>query len=277
MEKIFNHYVEKIFNFNVVSEGGCYREISRVDSRNPLLIEEEKGLIGFRFFDMEERNTNECSFCDLECQLNYSGMYYFGERITYKSLDLVDGDFLKKLQFDYLSRFDLEEAIFCGKTGKVISVIAPEDKTIEEVKNEEVSKKASTIFINQKQFFVKLEEVLQLHGNDVDVVVSDVIWPIADVITGDSIDDMSSIVRIYDLYVDEYKVLGSSAIVNDDRMGLFDKDTYIRLCDALNLVSSLYQEFPYLEKMMYDFKVKLWDKVREESIINNKCLKKHKV
>ena len=81
--------------------------------------------------------------------------------------------------------------------------------------------------------------------------------PISDVLTGEEVDNDTDIVRTYDVYVDEYKLFSTMGIVHDDRLGLYDRDTYIRLSDAEELASSLYQEFPYLEGAMNNLKLSL--------------------
>ena len=84
---------------------------------------------------------------------------------------------------------------------------------------------------------------------------------------------MYSIIRTYDLYVNKYKVLSSSAVINRNSMGLENIDTYIRLSDALELVMPLYQEYPYLEGIINSFILEFSNK--GESLINSiKCREK---
>lgn len=257
MKRTVTHYVEKIYNRSQIDANGG-REVCRVESRDPLMIDEEKDLIGFRFFDVKKTKHDDNHKDDFGPLTNYSGMFYFGERVAYRDLIFAaDGDFIKKLQLDYMNRFELSEAIFCEKSGRVISCINEDDKTIEEVKIERVNEQANAIFISQKDFLSGIGCVLEANGNYIDAITSDVVCPISDTITGDSVDSMISIVRTYDLYVNGYKTISSSGIINDDRLGLISRDTYFRLSDAETLVSPLYQEFPYLEGTMYKLKLAL--------------------
>jgi len=279
MEKVVRHYIEKFFNRNSTGLNRFEVKASVIDSRNPLMIEEEKSLIGFRFFDVEEVIYDRNALNHMETEKNYSGMYYFGERITCNDLVLAsDGDIIKRMQFDYLNRLGIGEAIFCEKTGEIIYPIIFEDRTIDEVKMDEIMRNARIIFVNQREFINRIVELLEVHNNIVSVIVSEIYYPIADVLTFDEVDDVCAIIRTYDLYVDEYKVLSSSAIVNDDRMELENKDTYIRLSDALDTVGLLYQEFPYLRCAMNKFMVELWDNNKEMLMgnVKNKCRKKYK-
>lgn len=250
-------YVEKFFNRNEFDGSGGF-EVYKVDSRDPLMIPEEKNLIGFRFFEVEEMTVDGNHKISLEPMKNYSGMYYFGERVTYKDLiGVADTDFLKRLQLDYLNRFEVEEAIFCENAGRVISCIAPEDKTIDEAKIERINEEANTIFINQKHFLEGVATLLEANHNNVDIVMSDVLSPIADCLTGEAVDDMGDVIRTYDVYINGYKSISSLGIVGDNRLGLYDRDTYFRLDTAETLIGSLYQEFPYLEGAMHDLKLAL--------------------
>lgn len=267
MKIVENCYIEKYYK-------GKFAEVSKTDSKDPLMIEEEEDLVRFRFYDIEEVFINGKKISNVEFQKKYSGMYYFGERISSNDLFLTSSDdVIKKMQLDYLNRLGIDEAIFCEKSGEIIPVRNSNDRTIDEVRVEEITKNASVIFVNQKDFLNKITEVLQSHSNDVDVVVSESFYPIANVITGDEVDDEKVIIRTYDLYVNEYKVLSSSAIVSGNKMELENKDTYIRLSDAMDSVISLYQEFPYLEKMMYNFKLGLW-KENKGMLIKNSGVKR---
>lgn len=265
MEKAITYYVEKVYNISTNNGSKEKYEIQKVDTKNPLMIEEEKDLIGFRFYDVDEKGN----------KTDYSGMYYFGERITIKELILIDNDFIKQMQRDYLVRRGIEEAIFCENANRIICCIDSNDRTIDEVKLERIKEQARAIFINQREFLNRIIDLLEKYGNDVDIVMLERYYPIADVITEDDVDDVSSIIRTYDLYVNEYKVLSSSAIVNKNNMGLDNINTYIRLSDALETFESLYQEYPYLEVVINNFMLELSNNnVRNISITKNKT--KHK-
>ena len=247
-------YVELHFNPKEFSLNGGI-SVREVDCCDPLLIEEQKDLVGFCFFDVDVWFSGNAM---LSTMGSHSGMYYFGDRVTYESLVVgAEKDFLKKLQLDYLNRFGVEEAIFCENAGKVITSVNKEDRTIDEVRIERLTREANTIFINQKDFVEGIAMVLEEKHNHVDIVVSDELMPISDVLTGEEVDNETDIVRTYDVYVDEYKLFSTMGIVHDDRLGLYDRDTYIRLSDAEELASSLYQEFPYLEGAMNNLKLSL--------------------
>ena len=82
MKKEITYYVEKVYNRDANSNNKEQYKFYKVNTKNPLMIEEEKDLIGFRFYDVDEKGN----------KTNYSGMYYFGERITIKELILIDID-----------------------------------------------------------------------------------------------------------------------------------------------------------------------------------------
>lgn len=256
MKKIIKtFYVEKLFNRNEFDLNGGL-EVHRVDECDPLLISEEKDLVGFRFLEVDEVIIGD-QRVSLGIPKQISGMYYFGDRITYKDLVDAGDDFFKKLQLDYLNRFGVEEAIFCEKAGRVISCIDRIDKTMDEVRIERINEAANRMFINQKDFLEGIAEVLEKRHNTVDIIMWDELIPIADCITGEEVDNMESVVRNYDVYINGYRTFSSMGIIGDDRLGLYDKDTYFRLSEASELASSLYQEFPYLEGAMYNLKLSL--------------------
>lgn len=242
------NFIPKEYSLN----GGI--SIKEVECCDPLLIEEQKDLIGFCFFEVDQWFSDDKS-ASFSVMGERTGMYYFGERVTLEALlKDADNDFIKKLQLDYLNRFGVEEAIFCEKAGKVITSVKDADKTIDEVRIERLNAEANTIFINQKDFVEGIAMVLEEKHNHVDIVVSDELVPISDVLTGEEVDNETDIVRTYDVYVDEYKLFSTMGIVHDDRLGLYDRDTYFRLSTALELASSLYQEFPFLEGAMQKLK-----------------------
>ena len=231
--------------------------VEAVECCDPLLIEEKNDLLGFCFFEVDQcfSDDNMMSFSVIG---ERSGMYYFGERVTLNGLlKDVENDFIKKLQLDYLNRFGIEEAIFCENAGKVITLLNKNDKTMNEVRVERLNSEANTVFINQKDFIEGIAIVLEENHNHIDIVVSDEEVFISDVLTGEDVDNETDIVRIYDVYADGYKLFSTMGIVHDDRLGLYDRDTYFRLSDAEVLVSSLYQEFPYLEMAMNKLKLGL--------------------
>lgn len=240
------HYAEKVFNNRPA-------DVSLVNSRDPLMVGEEKDLIGFRFFDVVQ------NFRGQEEITNYSGMYYFGSRISYKDLVLEQDDFIKRMQLDYLSRLGIEEAIFCEKAGKVISTISVSDKTIEEVRLERINEQVRNIDVNQKEFLNTLITTLEEHGNDVDIITSEVLEFLCDLEIDPEIDAIEAIIRTYDLYVNGYKAASTSAVVGDLKIGSYERETYFKLSDSVDMVSPLYQEYPYLEKMMDKVKLAISD------------------
>ena len=263
MVRISKHCIEKFYN-----KSGNSIKIGEIESRDPLVVEEEDGLFGFRFFDIEEDEKGSIT--------NYSGMYYFGQRISYKELTLdTDLDFIAQLQLEYLNKLGLDEAIFCKNTAKIITSIRDLDRTIDEVKVDELLKSASTIFISQQQFMSGLEELLVTYGNDVSVITSEEMVEICD---RDYFldDDSDVIVRTYDLYVDEYKTISVRGIVAGNKMGVVGQDTYFRLSDAIGVISPLFQEYPYLEKAMQSLELSLAngsDNI-EEPLVNKMMVKK---
>lgn len=242
------NFIPKEYSLN----GGI--SIKEVECCDPLLIEEQKDLIGFCFFEVDQLFSDDKS-ASFSVMGERTGMYYFGERVTLEALlKDADNDFIKKLQLDYLNRFGVEEAIFCENAGKVITSINEADRTVDEVRLEKLNEEANKMFINQKDFIEGIAMVLEDKNNHVDIVISDEEVPICDFLTGEDVDNETDIVRTYDVYCDEYKLFSSMGIIHDDRLGLYDRDTYFRLSDAEVLAKSLYQEFPYLEGAMQKLK-----------------------
>ena len=245
------NFIPKEYSLN----GGI--SIKEVECCDPLLIEEQKDLIGFCFFEVDQWFSDDKS-ASFSVMGERTGMYYFGERVTLEALlKDADNDFIKKLQLDYLNRFGVEEAIFCENAGKVITSVNKNDRTIDEVRIERLNEEVNKVFINQKDFIEGLAMILEERKNHVDIVVSDEKIPICDCLTGEEVDNETDIVRKYDVYVSEYKLFSTMGIIHDDRLGLYDRDTYFRLSDAEKLASSLYQEFPYLEGAMNRLKLAL--------------------
>ena len=239
MKNVKKYYVEKYYNSAVSQELDSNIKIESVSDCNPLSVDEEKGLVGFRFFEACLNGGDVIPF------KNYSGMYYFGSRISYKDLVLEQDDFIKRMQLDYLSRLGIEEAIFCEKAGKVISTISVSDKTIEEVRLERINEQVRNIDVNQKEFLNTLITTLEEHGNDVDIITSEVLEFLCDLEIDPEIDAIEAIIRTYDLYVNGYKAASTSAVVGDLKIGSYERETYFKLSDAVDMVSPLYQEYPY--------------------------------
>lgn len=264
MKVVETHYIEKIYNHSQDSINGGV-EICRVKSRDPLAVEEEKDLVGFRFFDAGEGVYKNGHRVSLFSPRNYSGMYYFGKRLTYKDLFFqADKDPIKKLQLDYLNRYGIDEAIFCERAGKTISCINENDKTVDEVKLAMVDEKASSIFISHRQFFDNVICCIEEHewkenGEHLtDVIISESVCPLCDMDVPNT-GSISAIIRTYDLYVRGNKEISFSTIMKGGRMGCLGEDTYFSLRDALNAVKPLYQDYPYLEEAMYNMKLAFAD------------------
>lgn len=80
MEIILKHYVEKIYKgifFNEVS-------IKKVKDRDPLKIENDGKMQGFRFYDKEYCIRNGKSYAGKSS--NYSNWVLFGERLSLKDV-----------------------------------------------------------------------------------------------------------------------------------------------------------------------------------------------
>lgn len=272
------HYIEKIYNRREddINDG---IEICRVNSRDPLAVEEEKGLVGFRFFDVDVDRYQNWDVVNFGYAKNYSGMYYFGKRLTYRELfSQALKDPIKSLQLDYLNRCGVEEAIFCEASGKIISHINEDDRTIDEVKVALVEEQASSIFITHQQFFNTIASSIEEHERKnesfVDVIVSGSVCPLCEMEIPD-VDSMSAIIRTYDFYVGENKEFSSSTIIPGDKIGNLGQETYFSLREALDIINPLYQDYPYLEEAIYDFKLSFADeKTGPNSVSVNKALSK---
>lgn len=250
------YYIEKFYNDGSIVE-------TTNNYNKPLLIQEEDKLIGFRFFKVKSDGS-----------INYTGMYYFGKRITYNELVMtVEDDVIKKMQLECLERRGVKETIFCDKTYKIIYDINEDDKTIEEVKLDKLKEKARMIFIDQLEFLNIIKNALEEHNNKIKLVMEDSFSKLVDLKDIGYIDDIDVVIREYSLYVDEYLLLKSSSIVKGRKLGIKNKDTYIRLSDALDLVKSLYQEYPYLEFVINNYLLELLNNnkdILEENKITTK-------
>lgn len=243
MKSVKKCYVEKYYNSTVFQGLDSNIKIESVNDCNPLSIDEEKALIGFRFFEVCLNGVSALPF------KNYSGMYYFGKRVSLKGLGPRGSlDVLGKIQFDYLSRLGLDEAIFCENAGRVIKCADSSDLTIDEVKRNIALANSRTIFINQRQFAHTVEEVLHERGNDVFTVFSDSIDYLSD--SKDiSKDSDCGVIRTCDLYCDKIKLFSVSGIVSNGQVGS-GNDTFIRMSQVVEAVAPLYSEFPYLKGAM---------------------------
>lgn len=243
MKNVKKYYVEKYYNSAVYQELDSNIKIESVSDCNPLSVDEEKGLVGFRFFEVCLNGGDVIPF------KNYSGMYYFGKRVSLKDLGSRGSlDVLEKIQFDYLSRLGLDEAIFCENAGKIIKCIDSSDLTIDEVKRNMALANSQAIFVNQRQFAHTVEEVLHERGNDVFTVFSDSIDYLSD--SKDvSKDSDYGVIRTCDLYCDKIKLFSVSGIVSNGQVGS-GNDTFIRVSQVVEAVAPLYSEFPYLKGAM---------------------------
>ena len=247
------HYIEKYYSigkrneFNIVT--------IKIDSVDPTMVIEEKDLVGFRFYDKEGL-----------IETNYSSMYYFGEHLSITDLLLTGkDDFIRGLQLNYLNRLGIEEAIFCEKSGEIIYPVNKNNKTLDEIKIEEVTKNANAIFISQKDFIDRIVSFLEKYNNKVSMEVTDIPTPILDIITGDDdVDNTKVNIRTYDLYIDGYKTYSLPAIKVEEY------EPCIKLGDAINSISTLYREFPYLKYMINNLLLELWNSKQITLDIPNK-------
>lgn len=236
MKSVKKCYVEKYYNSTVSQELDSNIKIESVNDCNPLSIDEEKGLIGFRFFEASLNGEEVIPF------KNYSGMFYFGKRVSLRDLGSRGSlDVLEKIQFDYLNRLGLDEAIFCENAGKIIKSIDSSALTIDEVKRNIALANSQAIFVNQRQFAHTIEKILYERGNDVFTVFSDSIDYLSD-----SKDSDYGVIRTCDLYCDKIKLFSVSGIVSNGQVGS-GNDTFIRMSQVVEAVTPLYSEFPYLK------------------------------
>lgn len=250
MRVVKSTYLEKIYCPVNISDDVV--KIEKVSERDPLAVDYETNLVGFRFFDVLQTMVG-CRVVSSDSPINYSPRYYFGDRLSYQDLLLLgEDDFIRNLQLQYLDRKELEEAIFC-KCGVIIDSCDGEDMTIDEAKLKELEKRKRQVAINQSAFFNGLGELLERNSRrDVTLTISEVIEP---VVLDEKLCDDESIIREYSLYVDNYLLTSSLGIVQAKRLGNRGCDTYFSLEDADRVIEPLYQEYPYLRKTMNDYKL----------------------
>lgn len=250
MRVVKSTYIEK--TYCPVNTSDDVIKIEKVLERDPLEVLYETNLVGFRFFDVLQTMVG-CKVVSSDSPINYSPMYYFGDRLSYQDLLMLgDDDFIRNLQLQYLDRKELEEAIFC-KCGVIIDSCCSEDMTIDEAKLSELEKRKRQIMINQSEFFNGLGELLDSNTrSDVTLTVSEVMEP---VVLDEELCDEEAIVREYSLYADKYLLTSSLGIVQAKRLGNMSQDTYFSLENAAKAIEPLYQEYPYLRKIMKDYKL----------------------
>lgn len=250
MRVVKSTYIEK--TYCPVSTSDDVIKIEKVLERDPLAVSYEDNLVGFRFFDVLQTMVGG-RVVSSDSPINYSPKYYFGDRLSYRELLMLgDDDFIRNLQLQYLDRKELEEAIFC-KCGVIIDFCDSEDMTIDEAKLSELEKRKRQIMINQSEFFNGLGELLDSNTrSDVTLTVSEVMEP---VVLDEELCDDEAIVREYLLYVDKYLLTSSFGIVQAKRLGNMSQDTYFSLENADKAIKPLYEEYPYLRKIMNDYKL----------------------
>lgn len=223
-------------------------EISLVSNRDPLFVEYEDNLIGFRFFNkLSITDDGEPVFFGT---FDYSGKYYFGDRMAKNnSDDSLQEDIITQLQREYLDRNGLDSAIFC-KCGAIITSIRECDQTVDEVRKQRMLENDEVLktFINQSDFIEGIARVLELHGNNVTVTISDTREVVSDM---DVLGDVTAVIRNYSIYVDEYRKLSFDGVVpNVTCLGNEGQDTYCKVGDVSQVLKPLYAEYPYLSDAM---------------------------
>lgn len=112
------------------------------------------------------------------------------------------------------------------------------------LENDEVLK----TFINQSDFIEGIARVLELHGNNVTVTISDTREVVSDM---DVLEDVTAVIRNYSIYVDEYRELSFDGVVpNVTCLGNEGQDTYCKVGDVSQVLKPLYAEYPYLSDAM---------------------------
>ena len=103
---------------------------------------------------------------------------------TNVNISILEGDSKLKAIAELASGNISEESLNLANDFSV-SAVSEEDRTIDEVRIERLTREANTIFINQKDFVEGIAMVLEEKHNHVDIVVSDELTPISDVLTGE--------------------------------------------------------------------------------------------
>ena len=85
MEKVTKSYVEKSYRGLLFSEGS----IKEVDERNPMKVENDGSIQGFRFFDIDYILDDGKTYASEKT--NYSGWIYFGKRYSLDDIKSIYG------------------------------------------------------------------------------------------------------------------------------------------------------------------------------------------
>lgn len=135
------HFIERFYSYNPDVGYSIDSDICPIVERNPLIfINDSSMCLGFRFFDSTRRtSSNGQSFWSKPS--NYSGMYYYGKRLT--EAELLD-------VYEYMPYYrNIKSMILC-EYGGLITNINDHDITVEEYKNTILEVKQASIKLERK-------------------------------------------------------------------------------------------------------------------------------
>ena len=229
MKKSNKIRIEKYY-LNTDGQGErIYSVIEDFKEANPLLVCEERNLVGFSFLGDDKKIK-----------------YYFGQRVTIYDEEgkYITVDLMKK----YLREHGFEEAIFL-KGGVIITDKVDMAKTIYEVQAETKRKLEESILFDAGEFFEGLGLCLGHAGCDITYTVSDSFWSLSDEIDL-GVDEEEVAIRTYIIYEDGYNLLSKAFILGSNKLGNSDCKTFINFYDAMNISESLFLEHPYLSRII---------------------------
>lgn len=263
MKKTCKHYIEKIYP---VKNSKTNEQVSMVEETlctEPLMVDVDKTLTGFRLFDVVASKKGNVTVDDaIKC----SPMYYQGQRITADDEEGVYGSV--DLMKNYLKTYGLDSAIFC-KNGSIIKDIPDGAMTVSEANAEAIKRIGEKYIFEEDAFFKGLACCLSYSGSDVTLTMHDAYWPLTDDIDlGD--DEEAVVVRTYSIYEGEYELVSKSAILPTDKLGVSSVKTYLNLNQVMTMVEPLYQEHPFLNKVMQAVRVEVFENGAND--IENKML-----
>lgn len=213
--------------------------LERVESRDPLLVDNFDNKVGFRYFDTYEVDLDDETLSGA-LRRNASGMYYFGTR---------------------RKNADGKEIIACD-CGVEIDQIGKNDVTIEELLKMQRKEKDSQIHIDRKSFFKGVAKVLSIFERQEYKFESHISAKATALNYSHSFTGNSE---------NHYSItLNGTPIIMDSRVGKLmddkgvidcsDIDMTIDFATVTGLAEPLYEDYPYLRDLI--------DKMRIEVLLN---------
>lgn len=134
------HFIERFYSYNPDLGYSIDSDVHPIEESNPLIfINENNMCLGFRFFDCTRTTLNGQSFFGKPS--NYSGMYYYGKRLTNEELLKI---------YEYMPYYKNIKSMILCQHGGLITNINDQDITIEEYINTVSESKKTSVKLEKK-------------------------------------------------------------------------------------------------------------------------------